>query len=66
MSCNRFSSQLASNTAAIHAAMQAGTAADLAVLAPVDTVRGLRPGDPCEATRSLAGATGARLPSCIL
>ncbi|MGQ3383956.1 Rv3654c family TadE-like protein [Glutamicibacter sp. TV12E] len=52
--------------AAVHAAMDAAAAADLAALAGADTARGLRQGDPCGVARSLAQANNAMLESCIV
>lgn len=52
--------------AAVHAAMNAAAAADLAALAGADTARGLRPGDPCEVARSLAQMNHVSLETCIV
>ena len=52
--------------AAVHAAMTAASAADLAALAGADTARGLRPGDPCGVAGELANANKAQLESCLV
>lgn len=50
--------------AASHAALQAGTAADLAALAAADAARGLRQGNPCAVAEELSQANGASLEEC--
>lgn len=50
--------------AASHAAIRAGSAADLAALAAADAARGLRAGDPCTVAAELSTANGARLRDC--
>lgn len=52
--------------AAVHAAMSAAAAADLAALAGADTARGLRSGEPCDVARTLAQANYASLESCVV
>lgn len=52
--------------AAVHAGMNAASAADLAALAGADTARGLREGNPCEVAASLAQANNATLESCLV
>ncbi|MDO4253862.1 MAG: flp pilus-assembly TadE/G-like family protein [Kocuria sp.] len=45
---------------------RAGNAADLSALAAADVARGLLPGDPCEAARTVATDNGADLVDCTL
>ncbi|MBP3042548.1 flp pilus-assembly TadE/G-like family protein [Arthrobacter jiangjiafuii] len=46
------------------AANRAATAADLSALAAADTLRGLRPGDPCTVAAEVAARNGAELAGC--
>lgn len=46
-------------------ASRAGTAADMAALAGADTIRGLRPGDPCAVAAEVTARNGAELATCV-
>ncbi|RBP63387.1 secretion/DNA translocation related TadE-like protein [Brevibacterium sanguinis] len=52
-------------TQAFVAHSSAQSAADLAALAAADVVRGLAPGDACEAAREVAQRNGATMRDCL-